>query len=354
MRAQFIAVVFAAMLPASVAMGEPMGFVDTNGGQIISVDSFNSAGQTNVVALVGNTAQVTLPGLGNGLNSNVQVSAANTNGHGHYCTAINWFSTNGIDVTVNVACFSPAGSPILADFAMLYQVRTARPVGADIAFVWANQPGAASYTPDSQYSFNSIGGANTVTRQSPGNYTVILGDFQANDTNAQVTAYGNTAARCQIAGWMGVFADGAHVNVLCVNAANAPTDEFFSLTYTLGGVEGSGNAVGAFGWGNRLKAKSYVLNKRFQFSNISQAQLLTGVRFGGPLQGQYEMVVPNPGSLTFSSFLGMVTSYGSNGEYCDTDGIFLNSSEIDLGVVCYDSNGTQINTLYSATMMAIP
>ena len=284
----------------------------------------------------------------------MQVSGENTNGQGHYCTVIDWFSSNGADVIVNVACFDAAGNPKLNDFTMLYQVRTTRPSGADVAFVWADQPGAVSYTPNVNYSFNSIGGPNTITRASPGNYTVILGDFQVNDTNVQVTAYGGGAARCQIAGWMGAFTDGAHVNVLCVNAANTPSDEFFSMTYALGGVEGSGHAVGAFAWGNRPAAKAYIPNKRFQFSNISQAQFSNAQRFGGAVQGQYSLNIPNPGNLNFSSYLGMVTSYGSSGEYCDTGGINVFTGEIDLDIICYDSAGRQVNTRYSATMMTIP
>lgn len=354
MRLTTIGTIGAVTSLTALAHADPLGFVGTIGGQISSVESFNSAGGTNSITFVGNTMQVTLPGLGNGLNSNVQVSALNTNGSGHYCTVIDWFSSDNVDVTVNVACFNSAGSPELADFAMLYQARTVRPTGADIAFVWANQPTSPSYTPDSSYSFNSIGGPNSITRSSPGNYTVILGDFQGYDTSVQVTAYGSAAARCEVAGWTGQ-SDGAHVNVICVNSSGTPTDEYFSLTYTLGGVEGSGNTTGAFAWANKPKPqKLYKPYKPDQFSNISQAQFLTAQRFGGLVQGQYSLNIPNPGHLNFPSMLGMVTAYGSSGEYCDVAGISVTTGQISLESICYGPSGIQSDAMYTGTLLTIP
>lgn len=335
---------------ASRADAQSIGYVSTFDGNVSPVESYNSAGGTNSLAFIGTTMQVTLPGLGNGLNSNVQVGAVNSKGRAHYCTVINWGSSNGVDVIVNVACFDLSNTPVLADFAMFYQARTTRPVGADVAFVWANQPSAAHYRPDPTYSFNSIGGINRINRSSAGNYTVILGDFQATDTNVQVTAYGNTAARCQIVNWMKSFPN-AHVQVHCVNAGNTPTDELFSLSYVLGGVAGSGHAAGAFAWANNPTAKTYTPNRTFQFSNISQAQPLIGTRFGGLLQGQYSLEIPNPGQLTFATVIGMVTAYGSNGEYCDTAGISDLGNEFDLDITCFNAGGVPINTRYSATFM---
>jgi hypothetical protein len=336
------------------AQAQSIGFIGTLGGSISSVETYNSAGGNNSLVFVGNTVAVTLPGLGNGLNSNVQVNATNTNGRGHYCNVINWGTSNGVDVVVNVACFDLSNSPILADFALFYQARTTPPIGAGIAYVWADQPTAPSYTPNPNYSFNSIGGPNSITRSSTGNYTVILGDFGSNDSNAQVTAYGNVAARCQLTGWKQSFDDGAHVGVHCVNTTGAAADELFSLSFARGGIAGSGKLAGGFAWANKPARKNYRPDKTEQFSNISQAQFMTAHRIGGKVQGDYSLSVPNPGNLDFPQFISMVTSIGTNGEYCDTDGIFLEPPDLNLGIVCYDFVGRSINTQYSATLMVEP
>lgn len=352
MRIHPVGTFLAMSIAASAAHADPLGFVTTLGGNISNSGSYNSAGETNSLVFIDNTFQITLPGLGNGVNSDVQVSAENTNGSGHYCTVINWNSSNGKDVTVNVACFDKSGNPTLSDFTMLYQVRTVRPTGADIAFVWANQPTKASYKPDRHYSFNSIGGANKITRSGPGNYTVILGDFGTDITNVQVTAYGNVAARCQVAGWQ-YFSDGAHVNVRCVKAANMPSDEYYTLSYTLGGVEGIGHLNGAFAWANSTYKENYTPEKQFQFSNISQGQHLTAQHLRKP-EGQYSLTVPNPGNTNFQAYLGMVTSYGSNGEYCDAGGILVESGSLQLESICYGASGFPVNTRYDGTLMVVP
>src|SRR5262245_49816001 len=48
------------------------------------------------------------------------------------------------------------------------------------AYLWANQPGPASYTPDLRYQYNSTGAANTVTTVGVGQYRVFLPNLGAN------------------------------------------------------------------------------------------------------------------------------------------------------------------------------
>ena len=235
----------AGLAAATTARAQSIGYVETLGGNISSAVDYNSAGGSNSLAVIGTGLfQVTLPGLGNGIDSNVQVNAVETNGQGHYCTSDGWFSSNGVDVTADVACFDASGNPLLADFSLFYQARTSPPPSGAMAFLWGDQPGIAigsSYAPDASYSYNSTGGGNSVTHEGTGIYFAFLPGFRQSG-NVQVTAYGGSAARCEVADWYQNRA-GANVSVYCVNAAGAATDGYFSLSYTVGTTEAAGPAA---------------------------------------------------------------------------------------------------------------
>ncbi len=342
---------------ASAAQAQSIGYVGTLGGAISPAVNFNSAGGSNSLAVIGTGVfQVTLGGLGNSLNSNVQVNADNTNGQGHYCTSDGWFSPNGVDVTADVACFDAAGNPLPADFTLFYQARTSKPPSGSIAFLWADQPDApqfTAYTPAASYNFNSTGGTNTVTRENVGIYQAFLPGFTQKG-NPQVTAYGSGAARCEIANWFQNRV-GTTVTVVCVNAAGVDTNEFFSLSYTLGTTEAAGpaaTALGAYAWANNATRKNYVPAKGRQLNTISPGVPLTAQRFGGLVPGQYSLTVANPNNIGFTTFLGMVTANGTSGEYCDTaGGVNVPEGELYQDLICYDAQGRQVDTPYTGTLM---
>jgi hypothetical protein len=356
-RAVALALVVAGLAGAARAQssGPAIGYVETLGGAITSAITFNSAGGTNSLAALGTGVyQVTLPGLGNGVNSNVQVNAINTDGRGHYCTADGWGSPNGTDVTADVACFDSTGNPLSADFSLFYQARTSPPPSGAIAFLWANEPDLPQfsvYTPDTAYNYNSTGGVNTVTQENTGIYFAFLPGFKQTG-NPQVTAYGGTAARCEVADWYQNRA-GTNVVVYCVNAAGVPTNTYFSLSYTSGTTEAAGvtaTALGAYAWANNATRKNYVPTKSRQFDGVS-AGPLTAQRFGGAEPGQYSLTVPNPSDLSFNTILGMVTAVGSSGEYCNLEEVDVLSFEFYMDVVCYAANGEQADTPYTGTFI---
>ncbi len=340
---------------ATAAQAQSIGYVETFGGSISSAVTYNSAGGANSLSVLGTGVyQVTLPGLGDSTHSNVQVNAVNTNGHGHYCTSDGWFSPNGTDVTADVACFDSQGNPLAADFSLFYQARTSVPPSGKLAFLWANEPTIAinsTYSPAATYSYNSTGASNSVTHEGTGIFFAFLPGFTQRG-NPQVTAYGGSAARCEVADWYQNRA-GTNVSVYCVNAAGAATDEYFSLSYALGTTEAAGPAatsLGAYAWANNATKKNYIPGTARQFDAVS-AGPLTAQRFGGLVQGQYSLTVPNPNNFSFNTILGMVTANGSNGEYCDTTGINVPSDEFYMDLVCYDAQGRQIDTKYTGTFI---
>jgi hypothetical protein len=341
---------------ATTAHAQSIGYVGSLGGELSSAQSFNSVGETNSISIVGTGVfQVTLPGLGNSLNSNVQVNAVNNDGTGHYCTSGGWFSDNNVDVTAYVDCFDSAGNALSEDFTLFYQARTTAPSSGSIAFLWANQPSVAigsTYTPDSSYSYNSTGGTNTVTHENTGIFFAYLPGFRQRG-NVQVTAYGDTAARCEVADWYQNHS-GTNVSVYCVNAANVATDEYFSLSYTEGTTAAAGPSAtdqGAYAWANNDTKKNYVPGIARQFNSLSPPDKLTAQRFGGKVLGQYSLTLPNPSNTKFNTYLGMVTANGTSGEYCDTAGLDVEEGDISMDLICYDSEGRQVDAMYTGTLI---
>jgi hypothetical protein len=302
------------------------------------------------VARSGKTWEVTFPGLGNSLHSNVQVNAVDNNGNGHYCTSDGWASPNGVDVVADVTCFDVKGNPILGNFSLFYQARTRAPAKGAIAFLLANRPTRPSYTPALNYNFNSTRQRNTVNRDNIGVYRAFLPGMTTIGGNPQVTAYGGSAARCEVAKWSQNRL-GTTVGVYCVNRAGAVADELFSLSYTIGtnGAAGPADAsLGAFAWANNPSQSDYVPARRFQFNSVS-AQPLTAERRG---LGEYSLIIPNPDHIVFPTFLGMMTANGSSGEYCNYRGLGGPLFALRIAFICFDRIGRPSDTKYTATFFA--
>ena len=67
-------------------------------------------------------------------------------------------------------------------------------------YVWASSPSTASYTPSPFYSYNRSGGANTITRQGDGLYTVRFAGLSAalgSKSTVHVTGYNSDNTYCK-------------------------------------------------------------------------------------------------------------------------------------------------------------
>ena len=337
-----------AMAAATGARASSSGFFATLGGSISPVTSFNSAGGTNTVTILGTGRfQVVLPGLGNGENSDVQVNAFNTNGTPHICTSQGWTSGNGVDVTAYVGCYDFSGNPYSGDFSLSYQSRTAA-TGGWAGFVWADEPTTASYKPSSLYSYNNRGGVNKITRQSAGVYTVTFPKLEGGG-NAQVTAYSGfesgAAAHCEISNWTATGRP-TTVGVACFDATGAPADEYFDLSYNRSSLQSEGYTSGLYAYAYDPVTRRYKPQDHYTESG---GITVKAARFGVPL-GQYSLTAENPGGRQPSPILGMVSAVGTGGEYCEVEGYDEFSTSFDMNLVCYDSEERQTNLPYSGAM----
>lgn len=101
------------------------------------------------------------------------------------------------------------------------------------AFVLANQPATADYTPAT--TGNSAGGQNQVTRADVGSYRVSFGGLGAgaDDGIGHVTGYGSA---CRITGWRASGPDLA-MDVRCTGGGGVAEDARFTASFTRPGGE---------------------------------------------------------------------------------------------------------------------
>jgi hypothetical protein len=149
-------------------------------------------------------------------------------GSSDVCAVSEWIPS-GPDELVDVSCTTSAGVPADTDFDVTFSDAGSmlgdgsRPV----AYVWANEPTTAHYTPALRWNFNSAGGHNRVLRSGVGSYLVKMPGLDLGLGHVEVSAYGTGGARCKVVGW------NAHgVAVRCYSAAGAPADSRFVAQFT--------------------------------------------------------------------------------------------------------------------------
>jgi hypothetical protein len=335
---------------ANAQPAQNVGFFATLGGQVSSVTNFNSAGGTNTMTIVGTGLfQVLFPGLGSGTGSNIQVNAFDTNGSPHICTSQGWGSSNGTDVYAYVGCFDFAGNPYSGDFSIFYQARNAAP-GGWLGFFWADQPTAASYTPNTTWNYNNKGGFNKVTRTGTGIYRARFPNLRGGG-NPQVTAYSfdqNVAAHCEISSWTAATGTTTEVGVRCFDGSGNPADEYYSLSYNCSALESEGATNGAYGFAEKPGTARYATyTPKYPFSEYAGLDV-TAERFA---LGAYSFMISNPSDHTTLPFVGMATAVGTAGEYCEVEGYDTFTDSFDMNVACYDTAERSTNARYSGTML---
>jgi hypothetical protein len=149
-----------------------------------------------------------------------------------YCKVQSW-APSGTSQRILVKCLDSTGAPADSQFTLSYANLTGTG-GAPLMYVFGNQPTAASYTPPANYQFNSTGATNTITRPSTGVYTVNAPSLAAEGGHVQVTAYGTGAEWCNAWNW-GPSGTNLRIQVRCFNAAGAPADSRFTMSYVRNG-----------------------------------------------------------------------------------------------------------------------
>jgi hypothetical protein len=188
-----------------------------------AAQSWNPGGAINVSRTGVGLYTVTFTDLGiliGAYGGHVQVSAVGTSSA--YCKIGSWGGSPNLDVSVR--CFSSAGVAIDSKFNLLFLLPAPH-----LAYVWADQPVAGSYSPSPFFRFNPSGAPVIISRTAPGSYRVTWqgADPQIIDGgDVQVTAYGAGNAQCKVINW-----SGDNVFVRCFGPTGVPMDSQFTALY---------------------------------------------------------------------------------------------------------------------------
>jgi hypothetical protein len=298
----------------------------------------NSKGKLNIINRTGpGQYTVLFPGLANDRNGGTVDVTAYGPGARTFCGVVSWGRSGRRDVAVNVRCADSGGALVDSQFDATYSVPAKK--GGALAYVWADQPTAPSYTPDPFYQFNSKGGTNTVVRQAAGVYTVVLPKLGADNGTVKVTTYGPVSTRCKVVYWFPSGTDQT-VTVECFNSAGIRVDSRFTMTFAHNrSILGSGGY--GYAWANSPSSSPYTPTSAY--AATSPAGPISIVRYGA---GAYGVRFAGVGGATLSDV--QVTAYGDDSNECRVQGWGgdgANGQEV--GVECYDTNNVPADTLYT-------
>ncbi|MGQ0647087.1 MAG: hypothetical protein ACT4P7_05920 [Gemmatimonadaceae bacterium] len=211
------------------------------------------------------------------------------------------------------------------------------------AYVWANQPLAASYTPSTAYSYNGKGGANTITRTGVGAYTVRFGlmakgfIFPLNRETILVTAYGGGARRCVIMSW-GDAANDLDVRVQCADVVGNPLDSRFTVLLV---ANGALPGRSGFAWANQPASALYIPSASYAYTSANDTIKIRRFAVGNY---NVDLRLPRPiGGLPENYF---VTAYGSPRTLCK-----VGSWGSTASVLCYVTTAAPIDVRYDVLLV---
>ena len=205
--------------------------------------SYNSTGGINTAHRISAGRYVfTLPNVGSN-HGNVIVTAyyrlgqrgvdsaapATATTYMSICSVFSWGGSPNLSVTVD--CDDPSGAPIDTAVNLIYTLDAGLKGfgGQRVAYLWADEKSAATYTPDTNYQYSSAASSAQITRQGPGRYTVTLAGMPKGGA-AEVATYGFPNRACQV-GSIRTSGTPQMIQVLCFDLAGHPKDAQYTLAY---------------------------------------------------------------------------------------------------------------------------
>nr|MBP8302178.1 hypothetical protein [Planctomycetota bacterium] len=287
--------------------------------------AFNgNRGNPTIVRTGLGTYTVTLPGLGSAaVGGHVQVSPIATN-IGSRAQVFSWGSS-GPDMSVDVLTFDGAGNAADRMFLLSYTETAAAqaPHLGSGAYLWANNPTAASYVPVSLYQgsngINAPAAPITITRAGVGTYDVVLPTHLDVFGVPNVGIYGGTPGAASVRDWVSTPAGGTSIRVVCTDTNYNLADLRFVLQFTSARPAGTlarNDVIGGGCNGSTLRGITRpVLGTTWQLAldNVPQGAFLpfTIVGFNNPNQPLDNQGMP--GCVQHADLLAVVI--GANPAY---------------------------------------
>ncbi|GAA4457906.1 hypothetical protein GCM10023170_054940 [Phytohabitans houttuyneae] len=220
---------------------------------------------------------------------------------------------------------------------------------AGYAFVWANQPSSASYTPDTFYQWNSTAATVQIIRQGTGDYMVQLFGLAGTEQAAglvagghvQVTMHGQTTNRCKVGDWFMFSTSELRVRVLCHTTAGAAVDNRFSMLYY------NYETVRAVDMGYAWVSASGSAPTLWQANSSAATAVNTVTHTAG--SGIYTVLFPG---LTDGNGNAQVTAVGGGSEYCKIRSSSVVAAGAQVVVGCHNAAGTLVDAAFDVAYTA--
>jgi hypothetical protein len=320
----------AAAAPASAALPDRLAFVLWNGTATVPTGTVPAA--TTVVTGPPGRYRITFPGAG-APRGVVHVTAIND--IPHWCQANAWVQS-GVDEIVYVDCYRAGGVPSFTPFTAFFESSSPPPPGINGRFGYVDaQPNGALV---SQY--NSSGAFNSVAPLGVGVWEVRMPNLSTPgpvDGSLQATAVSPVAARCKVLRWSSGPA-GQVVYVGCFNAAGAPVNTRFTLTYQY-----QASLYGA-GWPPRYFGYLWYAPPVGPASTNFNSQLgpAANTLMPGGL-GLYLVTFPRIGVTPDTV---QVTAAGNNSNFCSLQWFWGHGgmNTVVRNVACFTNAGARVDT----------
>jgi hypothetical protein len=218
-------------------------------------------------------------------------------------------STNSNGAIVNVFCHSGAAAAA-SSFVVKYGRRLAGSTSG--AYVFANSPTAASYSPSqpATINWNSTGVLNRITKTGTGTYTVTLPRL-GTVTNAtpEVTAIGTGSEHCKVASWAASGAD-MNVNVRCYSNGGTFANVMFMLNFVV--LPGQ-SRHGARALAQYQTSASYTPSLSYNSTSSAATEGAGTLQANRSSAGTYSMTY---NSLTEANGVPFVGARGDDNTFC--------------------------------------
>ncbi len=213
---------------------------------------------------------------------------------------------------------------------------------------WAlfNQPNAVNgFTPDPKYSFNSAGGAITITKGTTGAYGVQFENLATSAEGVvQVSGY-NTSGFCISPGWS-TGGGTVYADVDCYDAAGHPANAAFTVLYQARNAPfGSASKGVAYTYDNEPSEVSYTPTFA-SFNSTGGTNTIKRNRIGN-----FTVTLPGlaklGGDVQVTAKCGACAAAKLPVQRCKVASWDSGASSTDVTVQCYTSAGAPSNAVFS-------
>jgi hypothetical protein len=242
---------------------------------------------------------------------------------------------SGMDVRVEVDCWTRSGAPADTPFSLSYLAHgDIQP--ATLAYLWANEQSTTDYQPDPTYSFVSSGaGPIAIHRSAVGTYAVTLPGLGVAGGNVQLTA---NAGVCRSVA-QSKQAGAERIDVICRDSTGQLLDTTFDLVFERSvGLTGVVGRTNAYVRASRPSVSSYQVGPPWSFSSGGAHARVT--RSG---VGRYRVTLPDMPRGGAAE----VTALGSGTSVCELSSIRTLSKPQSIGVRCSRPLGDPVDSAFS-------